>query len=89
MSWASCSLINLFFSMGKRQTLSFKCLIHLYCMMQLTCTKSGRCLKEEYLMAVNDLVSNMMYSFGTALISPVHLLWAVKNFKECKNGYVS
>lgn len=40
-------------------------------------------------MAVNDLVSNMMYSFGTALISPVHLLWAVKNFKEYKNGYVS
>lgn len=75
--------------MSKRQTLSFKCLIHPYCIIKVICTKSGGCLRDEYLTAVSDLGSSMTYTFDTALITPMNLLWTVKNFKVYKNGNVS
>lgn len=46
-------------------------------------------MRDEYLMAVNDLGSGMMYIFDTALISPEHVLWTIKNFKVYTNGNVS
>lgn len=54
----NCFPINLLFSTSKRQTQSFKCLIHLCCIIKVICTKSGGCLRDDYLMAVNDLRSS-------------------------------